>query len=172
MEYLATDPHFGHKNILTLENRPFKSIQEMDKYIISSYNSVVSKFDTLYILGDFSFGNKEYTKNIVQQLNGRKILVMGNHCRRKSKKWFHDVGFDSVIDGGLFLRDKFLCTHEPTNKIDTSEKLTPDSIVNIHGHTHSVELDSDVHINICPEVSGYKPISLDKLEEIFNIKWD
>jgi calcineurin-like phosphoesterase family protein len=40
--YLVADLHFGHKNIIEYENRPFKDIFSMDKEISSNWNAVVS----------------------------------------------------------------------------------------------------------------------------------
>lgn len=34
-EYITSDLHFGHKNIIKYENRPFNSIDEMDKAIMN-----------------------------------------------------------------------------------------------------------------------------------------
>ena len=67
--YLISDTHFGHKNIISYCNRPFSSVEEMDKTLIKNWNSVVKKEDTVYHLGDFAFGNKEFTQKIIKQLN-------------------------------------------------------------------------------------------------------
>lgn len=34
MIYYTADPHFGHRNILAHCNRPFSSVEEMDKALI------------------------------------------------------------------------------------------------------------------------------------------
>lgn len=51
--YYISDLHFGHYNIMRFDNRPFNSVEEMDKALIDNWNSVVSEGDTVYILGDF-----------------------------------------------------------------------------------------------------------------------
>lgn len=76
--YIA-DLHFGHKNILKYDNRPFFGVNEMNNTLIAFWNSVVKKEDIVYVLGDVSWYNKEGQKEIVNQLNGKKILVYGNH---------------------------------------------------------------------------------------------
>lgn len=76
--YIA-DLHFGYKNILEFDRRPYSSIEEHDADIIQRWNSVVGKTDHTYILGDLSFCNEDRTIEILRSLNGYKRLVIGNH---------------------------------------------------------------------------------------------
>ena len=55
MVFVTSDLHFGHKNIIKYENRPFKDVEEMDQKLIENWNNKVGKDDTVYILGDFSW---------------------------------------------------------------------------------------------------------------------
>lgn len=79
MKYYISDLHFGHKNIITYDNRPFFTVKEMDSELIENWNSVVTNEDEVYILGDISWLDKEITINIINQLNGKKYLIRGNH---------------------------------------------------------------------------------------------
>ena len=51
MVYYTADMHFGHRGIITMQNRPFESVEEMDRVLLQNYNAVVHKDDTVYILG-------------------------------------------------------------------------------------------------------------------------
>ncbi len=79
MRYFIADTHFNHENIIKYCNRPFKNSKEMNEYIISKWNSVVTKDDIVYHLGDVGFGSTEELKKLVSSLNGTKILIRGNH---------------------------------------------------------------------------------------------
>jgi calcineurin-like phosphoesterase family protein len=57
--FMISDMHFGHKNIMLYEVRPFKSVEDMDNSIIQNWNKVVGKNDKVFVLGDVSFYNKE-----------------------------------------------------------------------------------------------------------------
>ena len=50
MNYFISDLHFGHKNCLSFDNRPFKSIEENDETIIKNWNNTVKIDDDVTIL--------------------------------------------------------------------------------------------------------------------------
>lgn len=79
--YFTSDLHFGHNNIIRFDNRPFTSVEEMDETIIRKWNNKVKADDMVYILGDISWYNDQKTAEIISRLNGRKILIKGNHDR-------------------------------------------------------------------------------------------
>jgi calcineurin-like phosphoesterase family protein len=79
MNYFISDLHFGHANCLKFDNRPFKTIEEHDEYIIKSWNETVSTDDDVYILGDISWYNRTKTIEIFKRLNGKLHLIKGNH---------------------------------------------------------------------------------------------
>ena len=83
MKLITSDLHFYHKNIIKYCPKRLEKIQEyakqhnielteentvdtMNKWLIDMWNSQVwSHDDDVYVLGDFSFGNAEETKNII-----------------------------------------------------------------------------------------------------------
>ena len=67
MNYFISDLHFGHKNCLAFDNRPFKDVEEQDSAIISNWNAVVDIHDDVWILGDFSWYNATKTIEIFNQ---------------------------------------------------------------------------------------------------------
>jgi len=79
--FFTADTHFGHPNILKYCHRPFKTIEEHDSRLIQLWNSRVKPEDTVFHLGDFCFKQlKERTaQNYLDQLNGKIIIIKGNH---------------------------------------------------------------------------------------------
>lgn len=76
------DPHFFHHNIIKYDNRKFKSVQEMNEYLEASWNETTKADDTVWILGDFTWSdNSTENRDLLNRLNGRKILIKGNHDR-------------------------------------------------------------------------------------------
>ncbi len=73
--WFIADSHLGHQRIIEYTNRPFQSVNEMDETIINNWNSVVSKKDNVYILGDFSLTGKERTLGYLRSLKGKKHLI-------------------------------------------------------------------------------------------------
>ena len=87
MNYYIADTHFGHDNIRRLSNRPFDSVEEMDKTIIENWNSKIADSDDVYILGDFSYKSKDPIEYL-KKLNGRKHLIIGNHDNKLLRNQF------------------------------------------------------------------------------------
>lgn len=162
--WIISDMHFGHKNIINLEKRPFYSLEEMDEAIINNWNSTVDKLETVYVLGDVSFYNMEKTKEIINKLNGYKILIMGNHDKERTRNWWLDIGFDEVINYPIILDGFYILSHE-------TQYLPEESVyVNIHGHTHSKSINKYFYVNVSVENIDYKPISFDEIKAKFNVE--
>ena len=58
MIYFTSDLHFGHSNIIKLCNRPFATVEEMDRALMEGWNKKVKKCDTVYIIGDIIWDKK------------------------------------------------------------------------------------------------------------------
>lgn len=98
INYYIGDLHFGHKNCLSFDNRPFKDIDEHDRVLIDNWNEVVGIDDDVWILGDFSWHNATKTIEIFNQLNGHKHLCVGNHDKKLLKnKDVRDL-FVEIVD--------------------------------------------------------------------------
>ena len=112
--FFISDPHFGHQNILKYCNRPFKSTDEMNEFIINRWNLLVKEDDIVFILGDIAFGGAGLFDKIVPRLNGQKYLILGNHdyknMREKYREYFVKVSTKMFIsiDG-----QPIILNHEP-----------------------------------------------------------
>lgn len=110
--YIA-DWHYDHRNILDYDNRPFKSLSEMNHALIENWNSTVSQDDKVYILGDMFWCGESNAIPILDALNGSKVLVRGNHDRCANmqfiKKFVQIADYLGIKDNG---RNVVLC-HYP-----------------------------------------------------------
>lgn len=112
-KFYISDWHYGHANVLGFDNRPFKDVEEMNNELIRRWNSVVSNGDLVYIMGDMFWCTPTKAAPIMDQLNGQKILIKGNHDR------WHDSKFDKKfvkIDEYLEIEDegrKIVLCHYP-----------------------------------------------------------
>lgn len=77
--FFTSDTHFGHTKIIGYANRPFDSVEEMDEMLIRNWNETVPEDGIVFHLGDFCFGNNSRWKAVLEQLNGQKYLILGNH---------------------------------------------------------------------------------------------
>jgi len=157
--FFTSDHHFGHKQIINFESRPFTGVAEMNEKMIESWNAVVGKDDQVFHLGDFSFLNKEATHEILSRLNGYKILIMGNHDRGRSRSWWLDAGFAEVTQYPLIYKDFFILSHEPLYM----NKHMP--YVNVHGHIHGQKYEGKSYFNICVEHWDYKPLTFEEIRD-------
>jgi len=79
MIWFTSDTHLSHNKDFIFKARGFDSIQEHDETLMRNWNEKVSNDDEVYHLGDVAFGNPIKAKYIIEQLNGKKYLVRGNH---------------------------------------------------------------------------------------------
>lgn len=126
--WLISDTHFFHKEIIKWEGRK----PNFEKEIIRKWNNTVKKDDYVYLLGDVSFWKADQLKPIMDQLNGKIILVRGNHDK-KSFSYYINNGFLLAVDE-IKLRDFYwkdiILSHIPLDSI-------PKGYINVHWHLHS-----------------------------------
>jgi calcineurin-like phosphoesterase family protein len=113
-------------------HRGFATVEEHDEYIIAKWNSVVSKRDVTYILGDVTM-EKSAPYPLLDRLNGVKHVVLGNHDRRQDvKKLLEHV--DSVA--GMVQYKGIMLTHCPIHPMELDYRFNK----NIHGHIHEKQV--------------------------------
>lgn len=89
MIYYIADNHFGHKNVIRFDNRPFADTVLMDGVLVHNWNERVTEDDTVYILGDCFWKNEENSVKLIQRLKGHKHLIQGNHDRVHGRLRFY-----------------------------------------------------------------------------------
>jgi calcineurin-like phosphoesterase family protein len=174
MKYYISDLHLGHENIIKLCNRPFKSVEDMDRILIDNWNSVITPDDEVYILGDLVFRASNSPLDYFKKLNGKKYLIKGNHDNIRADwrpyfEWIRD--YAEIKDNG---KDVILF-HYP---IVEWNKFFRHSI-HLYGHIHNSTNNQAYKIlkkisnsyNVGADVIGFTPRTLDeviKFNEEFN----
>lgn len=75
--FFTGDLHFGHANVIAFDNRPFKTVEEMDAELIRRWNSKVGKGDLTYVLGDMIWkARNDDAPELIKSLNGQ---IMESH---------------------------------------------------------------------------------------------
>lgn len=158
--FFIGDTHFGHSQIIDYEHRPFVNVEEMDKELINRWNSIVMDEDTVFMIGDFSFYDKEKTKEICSGLKGKKILIIGNHDDKQAE-YYKDCGFHKVYEYPIILDGFWTISHEPLYL----NKNMP--YANIYGHVHGNEMYVDYSKHsfcACVERINYTPIEWEEIK--------
>lgn len=132
--------------------------------MIKRWNENVQPDDIVIHLGDVAYIShsltnsdlavaKQELKELFDQLNGKKMLIPGNHDRpiiQRDRHFYNDIGFMNVECDLIQLvinSEKIILSHEPVDFI-------PEGYTNIHGHVHGgithalYGIDSD-RVNAC-----------------------
>lgn len=155
--YLISDTHFNCWSMIFFGKRPFKNLKEMHNTLIKNWNDTVNKNDTVIIVGDFGKGNAIFFKWLLKKLNGKKILIKGNHDYKfRLKKILKTETIKIYKEIQLKIKNtNILITHKPQNK---NKRLFD---INIHGHHHKKLLPKrflqDYYYNVAAEHNYYKP---------------
>ena len=168
MIYFTSDSHFNHRNIIQYCNRPFASVEEMNKTLIENWNSVVSEEDTVYVLGDFILGNADTVPLILDKLNGTIILVRGNHDTHAKLAIYKQLGIEVKDIAYVPYKGRyFICCHFPIANEEFIRMVVENNseVVNLYGHVHDAAkpgyVDGTYHIGV--DTNNFTPISIEKI---------
>lgn len=94
--FFCADLHLDHRRILQYTPRPWPTVEEMNEGIVENFNSVLSKRDELWILGDFAFNNHN---KWIMRIRGAKKIILGSHdsCSLDVLKNFSEVHLTKTI---------------------------------------------------------------------------
>jgi len=170
MIYFTSDLHLGHNGILRLQERPFSDVQEMNISLIQNYNSVVRGNDTVFILGDVCHKLSVPEANeLIEKLNGKKILIRGNHDKGYNPNLFdHITDFETISHEGHYIA----LMHYPMLSWPKSRKGS----IQLHGHIHErmeYNLENRAagirRYDVGVDANNYYPVSVDQIFRFFGI---
>jgi calcineurin-like phosphoesterase family protein len=126
--------------------------------IIQNWNVLVSPDEPVLHLGDFAFGRKANFELLTSVLNGRLILIRGNHDRL-SRTYYEAHGvtlFVEPLQIEYLDHLQLIFSHRPIVPL-------PEGVINLHGHIHNNPPPQEGstlgpnYINMCVEVREYRP---------------
>lgn len=152
-----SDLHLGHNRIIEFSGKYRGNVtttEEHDKWIVQQWNTVVSKNDTVMVLGDICFDRDKL--HLFKYMKGNKHLILGNHDKFGLDEYAH---FFSKIHG--FTKYKgFWLSHSPIHPQELRGKF------NIHGHVHQNIIQDPRYISVCVEALEGKPISFEEIQQL------
>ena len=163
--WFTSDRHVGHTNIIRYCSRPFYYVEEMNQALMDNWNAVVGPNDLVYDLGDITMSyKKEKMLEIYNQLNGRKILIEGNHDKHKT---IPVDAFESVHKALQIIGEgyDFILVHDPA----TASANHMDGQKYLCGHLHSSP-ERRVYYNwidVGVDAHNFTPVSLETILKLF-----
>lgn len=155
-----------------------------DEVIIENHNKIVRKDDIMFFSGDFAMNWKGVSEKLAR-MNGRKILIPGNHDImwagfsdgwKYVPRWIGPDRFESIAGGGITRplgkgkeRRQFMVSHFPYTGDHVGDedravqyRLRDEGQWLVHGHTHArVIYDAAVHprqLHVGMDATGMKPV--------------
>lgn len=150
--FVISDLHLSHKNMAI--KRGFIDEHDQDEEIIAKWNSVVTKGDTVWILGDITM-ERSSPYHLLSRLKGYKKVVLGNHDKPQ-----HVPELLKYVNSvcGMVKYKHAIFTHCPIHNSEVSRFS-----LNVHGHVHENSLDDARYVNVSAEVVDYTPVLLTKI---------
>ncbi len=154
--FFTADTHFHHESVIRMCGRPFGSVSDMNRTLIELWNARVRPGDTVWHLGDFALGAKpSQVSAIFQQLNGRKLLVKGNHDHEATLElpWASPVRdiVEVAVDGARLV----LC-HYPMR----AWRGAFGGALQLYGHVHDLLPPSSQSCDVGVDSWAYAPVSV------------
>jgi calcineurin-like phosphoesterase family protein len=169
--WFTADPHIGHVNILSHEDRPFSSVGQMDEAILG-YWSKLQAGDRFYILGDISL-HRRYVEGALDRIpqGVQTFFVYGNH----------DYGFRNAVDGHPRIvwsgdmkeikvdGQRIVLCHYAMRSWPSSQHGS----WQLHGHSHNRlhpwERQLDVGVDSAAKLVGeYRPLSFEEVSRFIH----
>lgn len=195
--WFISDPHWYHDKVIEFCDRPFDDMEDMLEKMVKWWNELVAPEDTVICGGDmFMYASKPQMKEFMSRLNGKKILVRGNHDQKPQV--MKNCGFDFVCEEMTYIvgGEKVTISHYPfrspvykhiyynlkhkvfkflglkgtwaTKKHTYLKRPKNNGQFLIHGHTHSPNKVNGRMIHIGADAWNYRPIPLHEIGNIIS----
>lgn len=148
-------------------DRPYTTVEEMNRALIDNHNAIVTEDDITIHLGDFVWKGLTFD-DIVYQLNGFHIFVKGNHdhsyptAGHAIKNYFKYEILENQIFEFEYLKKRFVACHYPFYPQEWNGGYR--NIKHLYGHVHK-KLASleNIAYHVGVDTNDWKPVDLSKL---------
>lgn len=181
--WFASDFHYNHANICRgisrwpdlNSTRDFKSLHQMNQAIIDGINTNVKEGDTLYCLGDWSFGGRQAIEDFRISIICNDVhLTYGNHDHNIMK----DRTYRSMFSSTTFMNTVIINGQEITLnhfKMHVWDHIGKGAW-HLYGHSHGTFQNEGSH-GKCMDVGidatykrigEYRPLHFDEVKKIMD----
>jgi len=175
MLYFTSDFHLGHANIIKFCNRPFSSVEEMDKVITDNFLTTVKSGDKVYFLGDLSM-RREIALDFLTKVpkNIEFHFILGNHDSKfpatELQKYCRSVSqYKNIQEQGKSI---FLC-HYPMYTWPSSHYGSWMCFGHHHWDTRNIFYGK--MMNVSADANNFKLVSFDEVVSFMKTRennWD
>ena len=191
--FFTSDTHYGHTNICRgvtnwrdengnvpiHQTRDFETLDQMNDKIVESINSTVGENDTLFHLGDWSFGGFDNIEEFRNRINCKNIhLILGNHDHHIERNKNDIQRLFSSVHQYLRLQVSIM----PGTKLYAGEMdlvlmhypiaswhNMNDGVIHLHGHVHlppDKKLSQGKAMDVGVDGNNLMPYSLGQIMKI------
>lgn len=186
VDFVTSDTHFGHARIIELAHRPFADVNEMDDELVRRWNAVVAPGDVVLHLGDVALGPISMSLQITERLNGKRLLIPGNHDRvspatqtkngvARFTPVYEAAGWEILpeIVSGTRRGRRLIASHYPyvgdstsTERHRSHRPVDVDGTPLIHGHIHDSHRGADgIQFHVGVDAHDFAPIPFTWIDE-------
>ena len=197
--WLESDTHYYHPNIILYAKRPFvkdgdtemqngslrwknklvarQRALEMTEWQVRTHNEIVHPDDTVWHLGDFTFGGTPEVIRLLRWLNGNHKFIDGNHDKPLKD-------FRTIIDHYPDIKSKVEFLGPQAEVIIEDQCVVLNHYAmrvwnkshrgnwHLYGHSHGTLPDdpNSMSLDVGVDCHGLKPLSFDKVREYMKPK--
>lgn len=167
--FITSNQQFGRHGAIEQYARKFKSVEEMDEYMVNQWNSVVSKEDMVYVAGNFAW-DPESAEDVITRLNGTIVVMKGKWD--KASKYLVDklggtVGLSYVDEDIQHLIDlNVVISYWPLQDWPARESGAT-SVIGIPKHQfgsdHKIK-----RVNVAVDYWDFKPVDIKQIMQLYS----
>ena len=172
--YFTSDTHFNHANIIGFCSRPFKNVNEMNETLITNWNRIVGADDIVFHLGDFCLGGSAEWTNVLNRLNGKIYLIVGNHDMKNLRQSYYDRFEEIVMQKHIEIgKQKIYLNHCPFLCYGGAYKDTWQLFGHVHTSKNNTGKDASrlnmlfpTQYDVGVDNNNFTPVSFDQVKAI------